>query len=594
MKKIIAGLCFFMTGLLVQPAYSLDVKGGPRPNGLFDVYEHNRKQGTANYITVDFLLLSYSMLRKQDIHLLEQGTVMPAFTDLISGLAKDLGKKKDPVSLANRDFMAVLQALLSGKDKVSNAGDLKKAQEELKLVKEGKGVELSPLWGYSMDFSQFKPRGFYTESPGQSRYFQAMRYASQVLFVVKESKATGIDAALADRLTAQALQLAGLIKRNKGLSEKYATIVDQLAFRMGPADDLLLADLLTIDADNKKINKARKKLFDFAGKNGRKPRVLANLVDRNKLEAGVTAEDVLTGWRLFPQRYTPDSAFFQALVDPESGKFVGGGTPFGLTAINGKPGKGFVSSYELMASLGSKAAGKWLDAHGERGFSGYKHVTGNGRKELSGASGLDALHMAMLSDLYASSKSEDSSRLTTGLAFWTWQRYVTLLYTKQSMTMIGKSLSMDPKRKGGVIELASAIYNDLFLISSAYAAHSAPKIAALWQDFSTILKRCSALSSKGMLHFPLTVEDGDYLNNLDAELKVLTGGKDHPIVVDIHTEPNSRKVVENATGLPVLVWQDKARGARLSHYEFKQPMKNRLTDGQWQEMLRKGETPKWK
>ena len=595
MKKI---LYTVLLSLMIMPVPGLQagwsVSLQTEPEGLFDVYEQNRKLGTANYITVDFLLLAYSMLRQQDIQNIEQESVMPAFTALVKELAKELNKKKDPVSMANRDFTAVLQALLTGKKQVSKAADAKRAQAELELVLAATGIASSPLWGYSLDYSQFKPRGYYTHSPEQSRYFQAMRYGSLVLFAVKESKATGIDAPLADRLTAQGLQLAGLIKKNAQSWKQYTTINEQLAFRMGGADDLLIDDLLAvIDQKTANTQEARAQLFKLAEEKNRKPRILANLVDRNHLEKDVTAADVLTGWRLFPQRYAPDSAFFQELVAPESGVFTGTGKPFGLATINGKPAKGFVSGYELMAALGSSVAREKIKTSEEMKFNGYDTVNKKGEQQLAGAAGLDALHIALLSELYNCQEKENSSRLTSGLAFWTWQRYVNLLYAKQSMTMVGKGFSFSPARKGSTIEPAVSVYTTLLRISKEYASHSGIRGAAAWQEFAEIVNRCIELSTKVRLQWPLTVVDDDFLNELDKQLLNLTGGKDHPIVVDIHTEPNSQLVVEEGSGLPVITEMGKARGARMSHYEFKQPMQNRLSDEQWQQMLKNNEVPKW-
>lgn len=589
MRKIALSLCVLLTGLTIQPVYSAQQNKQAVPEGLFAVYEQNRQQGIPNYITTDFLLLSYSMLRKRDIHFVEQETVMPAFTSLVDGIIKDLGKQGDAASKANQDFMAVVKALLTGTKTATGAGNPARAVTELQLVLAAKGLTKSPLWGYTLDYSQFKPRGFYTRTPEQSHYFQAMRYASQVLFAVKESKATGIDAKLADRLTEQALQLATIIKKNETSLKAYTKINQQLAFRMGVPDDLVLADLLAIAGKKTKdTSTTRAQLFTLAGEQGKKPRILANPVDRNKLEEGVTGEDVLTGWRFLPQRYAPDSAFFQDLVAPESGDFTGSGKPFGLTSINGKPAKGFVSGYELMASLGSSEADKWLDEQGEKHFSGYKAVTLKGRQELAGATGLDALHISLLSDLFRNAATSDDSHLTTGLAFWTWQRYVNLLYTKQSMTMLGKGLSVDPERDYATIEPASSLYKNLLLISREYSNHSDVTSTKFWQNFGNVLQRCIELSTKIQLQVALNTEDIRFLNNLDKQLEGLTGSKDHPIVVDIHTEPNSRLVVEEAVGLPIVVMQEKARGARMSHSEFKQPMADRLTDKKWLEMLRKG------
>ena len=77
------------------------------------------------------------------------------------------------------------------------------------------------------------------------------------------------------------------------------------------------------------------------------------------------------------------------------------------------------------------------------------------------------------------------------------------------------------------------------------------------------------------------------------------------LVADVHTDLNSKKCLEEASGyVDYMVVAYKrpegdivlAVGPVLSYYEFKQPMKDRLTDEQWREMLEGGknpERPKW-
>ncbi|MBF0320470.1 MAG: DUF3160 domain-containing protein [Nitrospirae bacterium] len=58
---------------------------------------------------------------------------------------------------------------------------------------------------------------------------------------------------------------------------------------------------------------------------------------------------------------------------------------------------------------------------------------------------------------------------------------------------------------------------------------------------------------------------------------------DMPLVVDVHTEPTTRQVLEVGTGYPIVVVRDKnLRGARFNCYEFKHPINDRLTDESWQ------------
>jgi len=65
-------------------------------------------------------------------------------------------------------------------------------------------------------------------------------------------------------------------------------------------------------------------------------------------------------------------------------------------------------------------------------------------------------------------------------------------------------------------------------------------------------------------------------------------------VADVHTDPNSRQVLEEGVGyvrLMVVAYELPdgrillGAGPVFSYYEFKHPMDDRLTDEKWREML---------
>jgi hypothetical protein len=65
------------------------------------------------------------------------------------------------------------------------------------------------------------------------------------------------------------------------------------------------------------------------------------------------------------------------------------------------------------------------------------------------------------------------------------------------------------------------------------------------------------------------------------------------LIVDVHTDPNSGKVLEVGTGKPMCLYVvvpvegklQLCRGAMFSYYEFQHPMADRLTDDQWRKTL---------
>lgn len=135
--------------------------------------------------------------------------------------------------------------------------------------------------------------------------------------------------------------------------------------------------------------------------------------------------------------------------------------------------------------------------------------------------------------------------------------------------------------------------------------------------YGKLLIMLETISKKEMAGIPLTEDEYRTIWNIGAMLKSVTE-LPHPIlsriaagtdekmamIADVHTDPNSGQVLEEAVGFPyIIVVMASVKGKNrivqgpvFSYYEFKQSMSNRLTDEQWQIML--GERlepspPKW-
>ena len=554
--------------------------------GLFEVYERNRQEGVPNYITEDLLLLSYGMIRTSVSRALEREHHVGAVGRVVEGLAAQVADAADdPINQANRDYLAVLLALWHGRDQAAGAGEAPRAQAELDLVLASEALIRSPLWGQMIDYTQFKPRGHYSGDAELERYFRTVRYAGTVLFAITASKATGVSEALAERLTRQAVRLARLIEQDPGLAKEHGDLTRSLTWRFGPPEDVSNAALLELDAEPVETFRAR--LLAQAKERGLQPRILGGVVDVGRLEDGVTAADAMTGWRLLPQRYTPESDAFQRLVFNGTGVFRGDADakPFGLTLIDGKFVKGFPLLAELMALWGSEASYESLRQQGETAFERYDAAWERARQALAGAGGLSALHQQLIR---TGLRSVSPDRLTALRAFWTWQRYAALLYAKQSYTPAGKGLVLPPPRLAGArLEPSLPMY---LALARTVEAHRRVTPHAAWEAFGDLLDRVITITLRTDGESALTAADEAFLNELDAALIALTGGPDAPIVVDVHTNPASWEVLQEATGAARLVsltaaGGQAARGARFTQCEFKQPMAERLDDTGWRALL---------
>jgi len=596
-------------------------------DGMFHLYQNNRAAGIPNYVTRDFLLLAYSMILTEEIAAHEQKHDYPELRASIQALfaaaekagadkpaapdkpaAADKTEAKDQpappekadksaqakpdtaeAARADRAFLAVLLNLLDGTE--APAEDTLVAAE-LAQIRAAAGVQKSAVLSQTIDYSQFRPRGHYTRTPELGHYFEAVRYAGAALFYVKESAATGIDAATADRLTAQALLLAHLMHSDPATLQRFQKFETRRAWLFGPAEDLTLADLDAAVAHSPHAAPAalRVKLLARAKSTGRQPMIFAGVIDPQKLEPGVTPQDALTGWRLLPGTFTPDGAAGQQLVYGRVGKFLGDGTPVSLTTVNGTPVKGFPLGLEIMALLGSEEAAKRLAASQDTNYEGYAKARADAAKLIARPAGLPGEQLHLITTLLGgpakTSAAKDGDRLESALGFWTLARHQSVLYAKQSYTGVGKGILPPDDRKTAWLEPSTAVYQELRQISGQLELRLGSQA---FGKFGKILDQCIAISQGEQLNQKLTAAQVAFLNGIDQDLIRITGGPDEPVAVDVHTDVNSGQVLIEALGYPAEIKREPPnetqRGARFHTAEFKRPLSERITDESWRATL---------
>jgi len=138
-----------------------------------------------------------------------------------------------------------------------------------------------------------------------------------------------------------------------------------------------------------------------------------------------------------------------------------------------------------------------------------------------------------------------------------------------------------------------------------------------FDELITIMNNLTAISIKELENQQITEYEQYFIQRTGKSLlyiSIINGktgdelttetDKRTAIIADVFTEPNSGQVLEVGVGNPYLIYvvvQDHrgklylTRGVTFSYYEFKQPMSNRLTDEEWQEMLETSppELPEW-
>jgi len=557
--------------------------------GLYQVYENNRQQAIPNYITEDLFLLSYSMIRQRLLMEQEENRNFSQLDFLFSGLLKKIGNnEKSDAMKANRDYLMVLNTLLHGEKTKTNFGLSYRAKVELELILNAEGIQYSPLWQRSIDYSQFKPRGHYTTSNKLKRYFRAVRYSGSIVFFIKESNALGISETMANRMFSQAQLLSSYLTEGE-MAKTYNQLTAQLEWQFGKSDELGLKQWLQAShsfSNDQPIEQKRDSVLSYIQQNAWLPAINGQLMDVNLLESGTSWQEASIGWALIPQKYRTDNYVFQQLV----GNSIGSWQDEKFTLADNKHSLKTTPKIDnFMSLLGSDQATRRLKQQGDNNNKFYGQIFKAVNKSLDELDGIEKKHINLLRVAFTDgmkNKFNGEDRLESMKAFWTWQFYTSTLFTKQVYAPVLKSKQISFQRQGAWLEPSVQLYESLL---SVVEDHINKTPHTVWNEFSTILKEIIKIAQKELDTGSLGVRDETVLNSLDLRLLPLVGSMDSPIVVDVYTDPNSQMVLQQATGLAKVVNfkmnKNNAVGARLSHHEFKQPLSNRLSNSEWRKKL---------
>jgi hypothetical protein len=214
-------------------------------------------------------------------------------------------------------------------------------------------------------------------------------------------------------------------------------------------------------------------------------------------------------------------------------------------------------------------------------------------------------------------------QLNTSLASWTEFRHDSVLYAKQSYTAVGEAI-MATSAPPGYVEPYPDFYQEIReLISKMYeklvgTLSNAKDLEWNFQEFEKVMGRLIEISNKELEDKELNENDRRDISEFALRLKSATqfpyqlmmkisaeSNTHMAVVTDVHTDNNSETVLQEGIGAPFLL-KLKIRqknktilltGGIFSYYEFKHPMKDRLTDERWREtILKKSPLPllsKW-
>jgi len=543
------------------------------------------------FITTDSLHRTFHVIFEEQIKRVET-----ALAKDVAGITKTMlaGLPADAPEAGRlaRAYFLVAQSLLSGDDAPADAP--KEVAAELALIRAAARVAASPLFGYAMDYTQFKPRGFYTETPLLQRYFRAMSWYGNAAFRI-----------VSDRETRAAMLIAERFAASDAVRKAWEKADRLYTHLIAPADDLAPLEYCPAAALERAFS-AVDPLPNCRAMLGklRDPKINSMVIPPQDMPRW---RELSKGMRFFGKRYLPDSEVFMRLT---------------LPAV---PGRGFPCGLDAMAANGSARAAELLRAEGHFARNGYEAGFAKAQSLLSELKAAPQrshyVNFLRLAETlwgqppeaaapFMKTPAYGDKGLLTALAAWASTRHTWQLQAKQSVTYAGERLDAPPK---GYVEPNIAFFQRL----EELVAQTLDVLKGVegidvqrLQAFRELVVQVRTIAEKQLAGKPLTGNEASLLDGYGpaiARLSYFEGNawlsdENLPwmsLVADVHTEHLEAKTLEVATGGGMPIFVTVPYGGKLylmvggvySYYEFLQPLADRLTDEAWRRRCERGDLP---
>lgn len=404
---------------------------------FFSYYLALETKELPKYITTDSILHFYNIFFEKTLIDFEKNIFTKYIKDLTDYFYNENLKRYSSISdptiketaKRNLAFFGVAELLQDENFKVDESvKDI--VSQELDLINAHEGFNYSKIFFYKEDYSQYVPRGHYTESEALKSYFKTLMWYGRITFLLNGSKlipegksdcgySQGIISEYDSKIqTLQGLLIAYDFLRSVDAQNKWSVMYEITSFLVGFSDDItpyeyasVLNKFLTDNSKESdillrfnKIKEALQTLKDptiYSGLGDCKmpmpyPPLSREDIERLK-ETNLKLLKKTKGMRFLGQRFTLDSYLFSRIVSPFSGEYTGPKTelptnelPFTYTwfdkyttenrpftwakTIMKREVRAFPRGLDLMALLGSDRAYEILKNEGDTNYSDYDNV----------------------------------------------------------------------------------------------------------------------------------------------------------------------------------------------------------------------------
>ncbi|MHA1420332.1 MAG: DUF3160 domain-containing protein, partial [Candidatus Heimdallarchaeaceae archaeon] len=292
----------------------------------------------------------------------------------------------------------------------------------------------SSIFDYREDFSQYKPRGHYTQNIVLEQYFQAMMYSGRMGFVLDDQSTDNLVGIQQTRMALALVYSFSAEIGDKTVWDFWDNICGTTTFLVGNSDDLTPKEYFEVWEEGVEIafidlsedTFIEEKIEEL--KELRAPKINSGYVAVFEGE-----EDASKGFRLFGQGYTPDAYIFQELV------------------TDNIPDRYFPQPLDIFSVFGSERAEYHLQS--ETVYEGYEEKISELRSEFENLSIADWTQniywqwlfsiqplLAEKGDGYPGFMQSNiwlDKSLMTALASWVELKHDTILYAKQAYSAKG-------------------------------------------------------------------------------------------------------------------------------------------------------------
>ncbi len=549
---------------------------------------------TETFVTTDVLLTVWFGVHRGVLRTVENEVLAPRLAQTVTRLAATCGRLRatgpcGPAASALRDAaitLAVAERLLH--EDARTPADLRPRVDAIvAAVLAHSEADVYP----EEDYTQFTVRGRYADSPAFARYFRGAMWLSRRFGPVDPAPANDPDARLRE-----AVALAAVLRADPEARQALRRMNAVRGYLAGTPNAISTEQLIAA------LERALGKKWSLA------TAVQTEALARLRSELGRDLYPRATVWTrvtlpgipfsrkviaLLPDAAVPDSALFQATVEPA---ILGRQLPSPLE-VGAALGSPVARSQVALLPDGGDRVLAAVDAHPLPGKAAPESIYGGWLGVLSTLFRADArAPRFMHGDAWRCEK------LNTCLSSWTQLRHSHLLYGSQSGSVACMSQPL-PALVEPVPEFFRALAGLARRTRDVLAATDALPVS-VEAPLLAIQRKCAELEryARAQLEGKLTPEQSAEIAAFGSWLEQFDSGV-APMVADVATA-GTGEILHAATGLlnPLLVVPDPDRpvaylGWVSSYYEFRRPSLDRLTDARWQEMHRntylRPDRPEW-